>query len=184
MTSHQGTFTRFTGQLDCPDSDPAHAHISAEIAMVSVYTEISLLTKHLKQADFFDVPKYPRATFVSTHIERSSSPGNTHIITGDFTIHGITKSLSFPANFQVDGKSITLSATITIRQSDFKMESARTTTDDVPVTVWARNSTPVRDQHFFPRRRPSRAALPGIKPPIWVHDPTLQPLRGIAWQRK
>jgi polyisoprenoid-binding protein YceI len=136
--SHQGTFTRFTGQFDCPDSDPAHAHLAAEIDMDSVTTEIALLTKHLKQSDFFDVARYPKSSFISSHIERSEPPDNTFIITGNFTIHGITKTISFPATFIVDGNSISLSATLTIRQSDFAMQSARITSDDVPVTVTAR----------------------------------------------
>jgi len=136
--SHEGTFTRFSGQLDCPDSDPTDAHIVVEIEMDSITTDIPLLTKHLKESDFFEVKKYPTARFVSTRIQ----PGANPTIAGDFTIHGVTKSLMFPAKFQTDGRTITLDATITIRQSDFAMQSARITNDDVPVTVSIRVRQP------------------------------------------
>lgn len=133
--SHEGTFTQFSGQLDCPDADPAHAHIVVEIEMDSITTDIPLLTKHLKESDFFDAKNYPTARFVSTQIQ----PGPNQTIAGDFTIHGVTKSITFPAKFQTDGRTFTLDATITIRQSDFAMQSSRITNDDVPVTISIRS---------------------------------------------
>jgi polyisoprenoid-binding protein YceI len=138
LSSHEGTFTQFTGRLDRPGSDPKDAQFRVEIEMDSVFTKVPLLTKDLKASDFFDVAKYPESTFVSTRIQSSVASGSNYIITGNFTIHGITRALSFPARFDIDPKSIRLDATLDIRQSDFSMKSARTTTDDVPVTVSCR----------------------------------------------
>ncbi len=132
--SHEGTFTRFHGQIVCGDSVPEHAAITVQIDMTSVYTQIDLLTKHLKDPDFFDVVKYPKASFVSTGISPIQAD-NTRIITGNLTLHGITRSISFPAHLQIDGAKLSMDAKPIIRQSDFQMASSRTTTDDVPVNV-------------------------------------------------
>jgi polyisoprenoid-binding protein YceI len=141
LNSHEGAFTRFAGQLDYPPgSDLGDARLTVEIDMTSVVTEIPLLTRHLKEADFFDVAKYPRASFVSTRIRPSPAPGPSGTISGELTLHGRTRTISFPARFTAEPRGVALDATFTIRQSDFGMLSARTTTDDVPTRVWARLS--------------------------------------------
>jgi polyisoprenoid-binding protein YceI len=138
IASHQGTFTQFTGPLNCPDADPPHASFSIEFEMDSVYTEIPLLTKHLKQDDFFDVTKFPRATFTSTQIRRSGASNTDYVIEGNFTLHGITRAMQIPAKIAIEPKAVHIDASFTVRQSDFAMQSARTTTDEVPVTVSAK----------------------------------------------
>jgi polyisoprenoid-binding protein YceI len=140
LASHEGTFTRFSGYVACPDSTVQHAQISISIDMDSVYTEIPLLTKHLKAADFFDVVQYPHATFVSTGISTNSAVAPKYILAGNLTLHGVTKAVSFPAQLKIDPAQIALDATIIIRQDEFKMASARNTTNEVPVTVTVRIS--------------------------------------------
>ena len=138
MNSHEGTFTQLSGVLRAVDDDPNHATLTATIETASVYTEIGLLTQHLKAADFFDVERYPLATFTSTRIESGPGQRDQHVVTGDFTIHGTTRRLSFPARIAITDQAVDLDATITIRQSDFGMDPTRSTTDDVPVTVTCR----------------------------------------------
>jgi polyisoprenoid-binding protein YceI len=125
LASHEGTFTRFTGQIRCADLQPLNAHIAITIDMGSVYTEIPLLTRHLKADDFFDVAIYPEATFVSTSISTSNAIAPKYIVAGDLTLHGITRPISFPAQIQIDPAQVALDATIIIHQSDFRMASAR-----------------------------------------------------------
>src|SRR5437588_8118911 len=60
-------------------------------------TDEDELTGHLKTPDFFDVAKYPKATFVSTKIERNTTGGATHTVSGNFDLHGVKASISFPA---------------------------------------------------------------------------------------
>jgi polyisoprenoid-binding protein YceI len=129
--SHEGTFTRFGGWIDCPSSDVKDARLAVVIDMNSVYTEIPLLSSHLKASDFFDVANFPTADFVSTGL-------SSQMIAGDLTLHGVTRRLSFPAKLQIDATAISLDAVITVRQSDFNMQSARTTSNDVPVKVSVR----------------------------------------------
>lgn len=56
------------------------------------------LVNHLKSADFFDVEKYPVASFKL--IEAEKSEDGTYLVTGDFTINEVSKSVSFPASLQ------------------------------------------------------------------------------------
>jgi polyisoprenoid-binding protein YceI len=138
LNSHQGTFTRLTGVMTAPDADPNNASLTATVDMASVYTEIDLLTKHLKGPDYFDVATYPTATFASRRIESAPAGGNAHVITGDFTIHGVTRPVTFPATISLTRDGATIDATFTIRQSEFGMDPTRSTTDDVPVTLACR----------------------------------------------
>jgi polyisoprenoid-binding protein YceI len=71
--SHSGSFTRFEGQMYFPTDDPRDARLTIEIDQASVHTNISLLTRHLKGKDFFDVEKYPKANFMSDRIEPSAA---------------------------------------------------------------------------------------------------------------
>jgi len=135
LISHEGTFTRFTGQLTCPGSDPALAQVSAQVEMGSVYTRIPLLTRHLKDSDFFDTDQYPTAAFVSRQIAPDPASDKIDRVTGQFTIHGVTKTIAFPATVDIQPATIHFKASFTIRQSDFGMNPSRTTSDDVSVTI-------------------------------------------------
>jgi polyisoprenoid-binding protein YceI len=136
-TSHPGGFKQFHGTIQLSRSaDVSAAKIAVEIDMESVWTNILPLTMHLKGADFFDVKAYPHATFVSTSIQPSPGPGRTHMLTGEFTLHGVTKTITMPAAFLLDDNYLRLDCTFTIRQSDYGMTvAAKKTNDEVPITV-------------------------------------------------
>ncbi|WP_299120351.1 YceI family protein [uncultured Tenacibaculum sp.] len=70
------------------------------------------LANHLKNEDFFDVNKYPEATFT---IKEATNNGNSYKIKGDMTIKGITKEISFDATITAQ----TLKAHIKINRTDF-----------------------------------------------------------------
>jgi len=76
-----------------------------------VETDTPDLTAHLKTPDFFDVAKFPKATFSSTKIERDSSAGvNSYVVTGNFDLHGQSKSITFHATIEVTADNATNSA--------------------------------------------------------------------------
>lgn len=62
------------------------------------------LVGHLKSEDFFSVDKFPGSTFVIKESEHKS--GNTHSITGDLTIKGITHPVTFDTEVVIDGKNL------------------------------------------------------------------------------
>lgn len=70
------------------------------------------LVNHLKSNDFFAVDSFPTATFEITNVveEVNSEKGTSHLISGNLTIRGITKNITFPANVTVDENGVSLSA--------------------------------------------------------------------------
>jgi polyisoprenoid-binding protein YceI len=72
------------------------------------------LIGHLSSGDFFEVEKFPTATFVITKVT-----GN--LVTGNLTAKGITKSITFPAEITVKGGKVTAKANITIDRTDFNI---------------------------------------------------------------
>ncbi|HEY7154387.1 MAG TPA: YceI family protein [Gemmataceae bacterium] len=138
-TSHAGSFQQFTGTFEAKGDDLRTARLTFDIDMDSTATNIGLLTRHLKSKDYFDVRQYPHSTFVSTSIQPSTTPQATHIITGNLTLHGVTRTISAPANITLANGVLTLSSRFVIRQSEFGMtEALKKTKDEVPITVTIR----------------------------------------------
>ena len=119
--SHNGSFKQFSGAIDLLNSDPGQSIVSISIDTSSVVTDEDDLTHHLKTPDFFDVAKYPKATFVSTKIEPNAANGATHSVTGNFDLHGIKKSISFPATIQITPTNVSVNADFAINRQDFKL---------------------------------------------------------------
>jgi polyisoprenoid-binding protein YceI len=73
----------------------------------------------LKTPDFFDVAKIPEASFVSTAIKAGGEKGASHTVTGNLTMHGVTKSITFPATINVTPDAATVDATFSISRKEF-----------------------------------------------------------------
>mgnify|MGYP001826505760 CR=1 FL=1 len=113
--SHPGGFTDFAGTVDL--GDPIEkSRIDVTIQTASLYADKEKLTKHLKSPDFFDVEKFPTAAFRSTEISKS---GEGHTVTGDLTLHGVTKRISFPVSLRDDGGKLAATAEFSINRQDF-----------------------------------------------------------------
>ncbi|MCA1590924.1 MAG: YceI family protein [Acidobacteria bacterium] len=93
-----GYFRDFTGTVNYDAADVAKSTVEFIAKTTSVDTGVAGRDKHLRTSDFFDVEKYPDLTFKSTKIEKK---GKNLLITGDLTIRGVTKSVSFP--FEIAG---------------------------------------------------------------------------------
>ena len=119
--SHQGSFKQFAGTIDFVPKYWPDSRVTIDIDTGSVVTDEPALTAHLKTADFFDVAKYPKATFVSTKIEQvnTSSATPAFTITGNFDLHGVKKSISFPANIHVTPDSVAVDADFAVNRKDF-----------------------------------------------------------------
>ncbi len=117
--SHNGHFEQFTGSIDLAGSSADQSRVTIDIETGSVVTDEDQLTGHLKTADFFDVAKYPKATFVSTKIEPAATSGATHSVTGNFDLHGVKKSITFPANIQIGPDRVAVNAEFAINRKDF-----------------------------------------------------------------
>jgi polyisoprenoid-binding protein YceI len=124
--SHNGSFKKFSGAIDYA-GQTEKSRVSITIDMTSVETDTPDLTKHLKTADFFDVEKYPQAKFDSTEIKPGGEKGATHTITGNLTLHGLTKSITFPATITVSPGVITVQGNFAINRKDFGINFAGAT---------------------------------------------------------
>jgi polyisoprenoid-binding protein YceI len=88
-----GRFNHFDGGFSYDAKTPNQAKINIEIDTKSIDSNHAERDKHLKGADFLNVKDFPKASFVSQHIKFSDD--NNAVVTGDFTLKGVTKSISF-----------------------------------------------------------------------------------------
>lgn len=114
--SHTGGFNTVSGSVTVPDEDLTKAVINATIDMKSTHSDNEGLTKHLLSADFFEADTHPESTFVSTAIAQD---GATYSVTGDLTLHGVTKSITFPATLALADGKVTANAEFDINRKDF-----------------------------------------------------------------
>lgn len=111
--SHNGGFRKVTGSVTVPkDDDLTKARIDVTIDMKSTYADDEKLTGHLMSPDFFDTEKYPTSTFKSTAITKTDG---AYLVTGDLTLHGVTKSLNIPADININAGQLTA-------KSEFKID--------------------------------------------------------------
>lgn len=122
--SHNGAFEKFSGEIDYVNNDVTRSHVNIAIDMNSVKADDPNLTKHLMTADFFDVAKFPQATFVSTEIKPGGDKGASHTVTGNLTLHGVTKAVSFPATISVTPDVASVDANFAINRKDFGINYA------------------------------------------------------------
>lgn len=117
--AHNGSFKQFNGTVELVNNSVAGSRVKIDIATNSVVTDEDALTKHLQTPDFFDVAKFPKATFVSTKIEPATNAGTSHEVTGNFDLHGVKKSITFPATIHLTPESVTVDAEFSINRKDF-----------------------------------------------------------------
>jgi len=115
--SHDGGFKKFAGKLRVAGGKIVGSP-EIKIAMDSTWTDTERLTGHLKSPDFFDAAKFPTSTFTVTSIEPENAQ---HKLTGNLDLHGVIKSISFPADIQISDDLVTLRAEFAINRKDFNI---------------------------------------------------------------
>ena len=116
---HDGSFQTFSGTINLVENDPTKSSVSADIDIASITTDTEKLTGHLKSPDLLDAAKYPKATFTSSSIQAGGEKGATHTVTGNFQLHGVTKSISFPATVKASADAVEVDAEFAINRKDF-----------------------------------------------------------------
>jgi polyisoprenoid-binding protein YceI len=96
-----GRFNDFEGEFSYDAENPEASSINVKIDVASVDTNFSERDKHLR-GEFLNVKKFPDSTFKSTAFRKVSE--DKYEITGDFTLHGVTKPLTFPVDKIGEGK--------------------------------------------------------------------------------
>src|ERR1700689_5920149 len=96
ISNVQGEFTKVTGTVQLDDQDISKSTVNATIDVNSLDTRVQNRDNDLKSGHFFDVAKYPTITFQSTKITNTGD--DTSKMTGNLTLHGVTKGVTFDVN--------------------------------------------------------------------------------------
>lgn len=136
-----GAFPGVTGTMDFRPDKPEASKISVAIKTANVQTFNEQRDEHLRSADFFDAEHYPEVTFESTAWKAIKE--NTFEITGDLKIRGVTKQVTFQAEFTGSGIGMKgetragFEAVFSIQRSDFGMTKYLPTilSDEVRLTI-------------------------------------------------
>lgn len=122
-----GQFNKLKGTVHFDPDNPSTFSLDVSIDASGIYTGISKRDEHLKSPDFFDVATYPEIIFKSTGFSLSGSGGK---LTGDLSIHGVTKSVILEVSLSGPVKSpeelggettMGITATASINREDFGM---------------------------------------------------------------
>lgn len=120
----KGQFSKVSGVLTLDESDLANSRVEVSIEAASIETRDGQRDAHLKSADFFDVEKFPTLQFQSNGI--SLVRDGELSVTGDLTIHGVTRKVSFavegptpPTKDPWGNTRIAISASTKINRKDF-----------------------------------------------------------------
>ena len=93
----KGSFDTFEGTIELGDElASTTAHGTVDVA--SIETKEAARDEHLRSADFFDAEQYPKLTFASTAV--SPIDEDSFEITGDLTLHGVTRPVTLKAEVQ------------------------------------------------------------------------------------
>ena len=143
FSTSYGLFPGLEAKLQFDPKVPAASLLDATVDMSSVDTMVAKLNEHMKAAAFFDVAKYPVATFKSTKITVTGPTTGT--IVGDLTLHGVTRPVTLEATFNGGGASpankayvLGFNATGHLIRSEFGLGLyAPAVSDDVLLTISA-----------------------------------------------
>jgi polyisoprenoid-binding protein YceI len=146
ITDYYGRFEKASGTLNFNSTAPEKSSVSVSVDISTANVMNSQLTSEIAGPTVFDSGKFPDATFKSTSIERTGP--NTGKMTGDLTLHGVTKPVTFDVTFNggliapmgAAAYDIGFHATTVIKRSDFgldKMMWSSVVGDDVKLTIEA-----------------------------------------------
>ncbi len=119
----KGSFNQFDAIIEANPLDLTTATIEFNVNLASVDTRNEDRDNHLRSGDFFDVEVYPTMTFKATTIVNNGD--GEYEVTGDLSIHGVTKQETFTVNYEGSGKDpwgnekVGFSAAGSIKRSDY-----------------------------------------------------------------
>lgn len=122
ITKVRGAFKTFRGAIALDEADKTRSRVSVEIDADSIDTAEPKRDGHLKSADFLDVAQFPTLRFESRSIV---ARGDSYEVTGDLTLHGVTRPVTLEAEFQGQakdpwgGERVAFGAKASISREDF-----------------------------------------------------------------
>lgn len=123
----EGSFKSFDVSINTTKDDFTDAVVNMSADMASVNTDNDKRDEHIKSADFFDVAKYPKMTFVSTSFKKSGE--GKYTVKGNLTLHGVTKPVTLAATARMGTNPMSKKAvagfkiTGKIKRTDFNIST-------------------------------------------------------------
>ncbi|MFZ9642311.1 MAG: YceI family protein [Candidatus Methylopumilus sp.] len=139
-----GTFSDVTGRINIDRANLANSSVDAKISLLSVNTSFAKRDEHIKKEEYLDVGHFADMQFVSTKIVAARKDASEGVITGQLTMHGVTKEMSFPfkvlgyANDPWGGYRTGIEAHTNLKASDFGFtwgKAGGPVGDDIEVTL-------------------------------------------------
>lgn len=142
----KGRFTKFSGTIEVDRDHPEQSSVTATIQTASLDTAIAKRDEHLRSDEFFNVAKFPEITFKSHRVKQTGA--NAGEITGDLTMHGVTRPITLRVQLVGDPESLMRNptsrwrvTTAPIKRSEFglvfnkRAETVSMIADDVSVDI-------------------------------------------------
>ncbi len=129
VSTIKGVFSGVSGEIHFDPNDVASASVQVEIDMTTVDTHSEGRDERLRGESFFDVERYPTATFVSTRVEPAQ--GDRFTVIGDLTLRGVTREVAFETVFEgvqltpSDSYRGAFTARATIKRTAFGFDAGR-----------------------------------------------------------
>jgi polyisoprenoid-binding protein YceI len=136
------------GTVVFDEQHPANSSVEVTLPLARLDTHVAALDEHLKKPDFLDADKYPVVTFKSTAVQPLG--GNRFKVTGDLTVHGVTRPVVLDATLNKIGPhpmgkapSIGFDATASIKRSDFGVGAyVPNVSDELSIRITTEGSVP------------------------------------------
>lgn len=95
----RGRFSDVQGTISLDEREPTTARAEATIGAASVNTRMAKRDKHLRNADFLDVERYPALTFRSHRVETVDRAAGHYRVMGDLTVHGVAREVALDTHY-------------------------------------------------------------------------------------
>ena len=126
FSSPAAQFAQGHGTLEYDQGDPSHSSVEVTIPLSTLSTGVPALDDDFRSTDFFDTPRFPTATFKSTRVVVQDAALNRLKVTGDLTLHGVTRAVILEVtvvkigiNPRTSLPTVGFDATTTLKRSDF-----------------------------------------------------------------
>jgi polyisoprenoid-binding protein YceI len=141
-----GKFDDFTGTILFDEANPEQSSVEVKIKTASIDTGVKMRDDDLRSPNFFDATKFPSTTFKSKSVKKTGE--NTFDVTGDLTMHGVTKEVVLKAELIGKGTGMKAGsivsgwdATTALKRSEFGLawskviEGTQVVGDDVKIEL-------------------------------------------------
>jgi polyisoprenoid-binding protein YceI len=113
-----GIFKNLTGSVIFDEHNLAISRINVSIAVNAINTGNAMMNKHAKDEEWFDAARFSDIKFVSKSVAKTAAG---YLITGNLTLRGVTREISFPFNFKTINTGAIVTGAFSVNRSDFKI---------------------------------------------------------------